>query len=299
VLESKSYGYAAIIKEYEENKEELRPKLYNVMKALANIKLYNDKLEPLPLFSSKITKDPHYFDIGTAAFRMLMYGLCFYLEESYPQNVEEINGLLYKSGIARDEISIFTTIFGISAYTEEGKHSGWQGFYTSGEPLHVSIKNLNAVTKLKLSEGKVFIFENPIVFSEVIRNILSSGLSINPALVCTGGQLNTASLMLLDKLYKQGTELYYSGDFDPEGLSIADKLKQRFKDKLILWRYSVEDYINVKGQKGFEGRENKFVKLKSEELINIRAVMEKEKNCGYQELLIEEYVEDIINLLSK
>lgn len=302
-LEERNYGYVSIVKEYEENKEALRDfgeaaqeRIYTVIKALSLVSFNADSLEPLPLFSSRITKDPHYFDIGTTSFRLLLFGLCYHLKEVYPQNIEEINEILYRAGIARDEISIFTTTYGISALNNGEEHLGWQGFCQNLEPLHVSIKNLNSVNSFKLKEDKVFVFENPIVFMEVIRELESKQI-YGPSLICTSGQLNTASLMLLDKLYKVGATLYYSGDFDPEGLRIADKLKQRYKEKLVLWRYSTIDYLKIKGNKGFEGRENKLNKLESKELMELKEVMEREKLCGYQELLIEEYVTDIVGFV--
>jgi uncharacterized protein (TIGR02679 family) len=289
-LLEKSYGYTSIIKEYEEGEE----KLYAVMKGLSSVSFNCDKLEPLTLFSSRITKDPHFFDIGSTAFRLLVFGLCYHLKESYPQNIEEINEILYSAGIARDEISIFSTIYGMRAFNNSQEHLGWQGFYNANEPLHVSIKNLNTVSSIKINGNKVFIFENPIVFMEVIRELGYKNISDRPALVCTSGQLNTASLMLLDKLFKAGAIFYYSGDFDPEGLVIADNLKHRYKEKLVLWRYSIKDYLKIKGNNSFQGRENKMDKIKNKELIKIKEAIEEEKLCGYQELLIDEYVEDII-----
>ena len=210
-IEEKSYGYTTLMKEYEANRDGLSKKLPLVMKALSELPFNSDKLEPLPLFSSRITKDPHFFDIGTTAFRLMTFGLCFKFNGSYPENVEEINESLFNACIARDELSIFTTIYGISAFAEREEHLGWKGFYISGEPLHVSIKNLNYVKRFFIVGEKIFIFENPTVFMEVIRKLDKKKAS----LICTNGQLNTASLMLLDKLFKQGATLYYSGDFDP------------------------------------------------------------------------------------
>lgn len=288
-IEKKSYGYTTLMKEYEGNREGLRKNLSIIIEALEALPFNSDKLKPLPLFSSRITKDPHFFDIGTTAFRLMTFGLCFKFNCSYPENVEETNEILFNAGIARDELSIFTTLYGISAFLDEEEHLGWQGFYNSREPLHVSIKNLNSVKSFKFVGEKIFIFENPTVFMEVIRELGNKRAS----LICTSGQLNTASLMLIDKLFKEGATFYYSGDFDPEGLRIADKLKSRYKDKLILWRYSSEDYLSIKGNKGFEGRENKLIKLVSKELIQVKEIMEREKVCGYQELLVKKYVEDI------
>lgn len=39
--------------------------------------------------------------------------------------------------------------------------------------------------------------------------------------------------------------LYYSGDYDPEGLGIAQRLKDRYKDRLILWEYKPEYYLRA------------------------------------------------------
>lgn len=291
-IEEKKYGYTTLMKEYEGNREGLIIKLSLVMKALEEVTFNPEKLEPLPLFSSRITKDPHFFDIGAIAFRFLTFALCFKFNCSYPENIEETNEILFNAGIARDELSIFTTLYGISAFQGRKEHPGWQGFYNNAEPLHVSIKNLNSVESFKFIGEKIFIFENPIVFMEVIRGLDNKRAS----LICTSGQLNTASLMLLDKLFKEGATFYYSGDFDPEGLRIADKLKSRYNDKLFLWRYSAEDYLKIKGNKGFEGRENKLIKLKSKVLIEVKEIMEREKVCGYQELLVMDYVDDIIVL---
>lgn len=263
------------------------------MKALEALDYNKERVEPLPLFSSKITKDPHYFDIGTTAFRLLMFGICYYLGECYPQNIEEINELLYSGGIARDELSIFTTIYGIKSLKGKEVHKGWQAFHDEGEPLHISIKNLNSIDQLIFSGNHIYIFENPVVFMEVINRIQNVEPVKRPALICAGGQLNTASLMLLDKLHKAGATLYYSGDFDPEGIKIADKLKTRYGDNLILWRYSREDYLMIKGNKTFESRKQKLSNIENKELIEIKEALEHYKVCGYQELLIAQYVSDI------
>lgn len=292
-LNDRSYGYSTIVKEYESHSEELAEKLYYVMKALSTTTYSEDKLQPLPLFASKITKNPHYFDLGSTASRLFISGLCYALKEKYPENIEQTNEILYKAGITRDEISISTTVYGIIALENMKEHPGWVGFYNSNEPFHVSIKNLNSISSFKLTCDYVYIFENPTVFMEVIRYIEDNKITIKPSLVCTSGQLNTASLMLLDKLFKSGVIFFYSGDFDPEGLLIADKLKTRYKDKLVLWRYSKEDYLKIKGDKGFEGREIMLNKLQSKELLEVKDIMEKEKVCGYQELLIYDYIDDI------
>jgi len=119
---------------------------------------------------------------------------------------------------------------------------GWRAFYEQGEPLQVSIWNISKIDKVISPENKVYVFENPTVFSEVLYRIGN----IKPSLICTFGNFKLASLILMDKLVKSGAKIYYSGDFDPEGIVMSDKLKQRYGEKLVLWRYTKEDYLSIK-----------------------------------------------------
>ena len=60
-------------------------------------------------------------------------------------------------------------------------------------------------------------------------------------LLCLHGQLKTASWALLDRLAKGGAVFWYSGDFDPEGLLIAQRLRQRYEN-VQLWHFSAVEY---------------------------------------------------------
>ncbi len=90
-------------------------------------------------------------------------------------------------------------------------------FFNAYEPLQVSLWNLSKVDKIISKRNKVFVFENPTVFSEVLYRSSKE----KPSIICTYGQVKLASLILLDNLVENGTHIYYSGDFDPEGLIIA------------------------------------------------------------------------------
>lgn len=36
--------------------------------------------------------------------------------------------------------------------------------------------------------------------------------------------------------------LYYSGDLDPEGIVIANRLKKRYQDRIVLWNMDIDAY---------------------------------------------------------
>ena len=50
--------------------------------------------------------------------------------------------------------------------------------------------------------------------------------------------------MLLNKI-KNLDKIYYAGDFDPEGLQIADKLKDLYKDKVEFMLYDEKYYEKI------------------------------------------------------
>ena len=51
--------------------------------------------------------------------------------------------------------------------------------------------------------------------------------------MCMNGQPRLTGLMLLDLLEKSGTTIYYSGDLDPEGILIAQKLADYYRESFI------------------------------------------------------------------
>ncbi|KYH35068.1 hypothetical protein CLTEP_10610 [Clostridium tepidiprofundi DSM 19306] len=288
----KKYGYKIIMKKYCEDKKVLKEILMNIKKALCHMSFSSDNITPIALFSSNITKDSHYFDIGTVCGNLLMHAICCILDVAYPENAEKINEILYSVGIMRDELSNTTITYGLKAYTDCKEHFGFKSFYDYKEPLIVSLKNLNKIDTVKVNNNRVFVFENP----TVLVGVMEKTKHIYPSLICTSGQINICSLVLLDKIVRGGAVIYYSGDFDPEGLKIADKLKRRYKDKLVLWRYSIEDYFNIKSSVSIKSRESKLSSIECEELFELRDILIDEGKGGYQELLIEEYVKDIIEL---
>jgi uncharacterized protein (TIGR02679 family) len=209
---------------------------------------------------------------------------------SYPSDAEERSELLYRAGIIKDEVSNFTVCSGLLASENDKIHEGWKGFYEKGEPLQISIWNLSKLDKIWTDSKMIFVFENPTVFSEVLFQTSKCKVS----LLCTNGQVKLASLIVLDYLAKQGVTIFYSGDFDPEGLMIADRLKRRYGKKLCLWRYDAKDYIRIKSSEDIDDiRLKKLSKLSDKSLIELGNIILQNGCAGYQEMLVDRYVEDI------
>lgn len=293
VLENRENAYRVISQRYDLNKEALREDIRVVIKGLNELTFDENSFVRLALFSSLVSKNPHCFDTNTDCGKLLLYSIAYFLNIDFPDNAEERAEALYRAGILVDEVSNSTLISGLIGYKNGVIHNGWYSFYESAEPIQVSLWNLSEVDGIKSPRGVVFVFENPTVFSEVLYKTREE----KPSLMCTFGQVKLSSLVILDKLVDNVDKIYYSGDFDPEGISIADRLKTRYGEKLVLWHLGANDYFKIKSKERLSTtRIKKLEKLKSSELKKIAEIIKNEGFAGYQELLVEEYIEDICNL---
>jgi uncharacterized protein (TIGR02679 family) len=292
ILVSRNNAYVVINSKYNEDPEHLRRLLTQVCHGLNQSVAQPQKVR-LALFASRVTKDPHAFDMNCDGGRLLLYALAAYYHLGYPKNAEAQMELLYRAGLIYDEVSNYTICRGIHAFIGDTSHSGWAGFANCSEPLHVSLWNIGMIDRVTCVNNRVFVFENPTVFSEVAGLLESQPAS----LICSAGNVKVATLLLLDKIVKGGSEIYYSGDFDSEGLVIADKLKKRYGEKLTLWHFTPEAYETVQSKKKLSvARLKKLDKIETLELKMLAEAIKKSGYCGYQEMLVDVYLKDIERL---
>ncbi len=250
--------------------------------------------ELLPVFAAKITGDPHYFDQGTAGERLLSDFLESSLEKEKREPgsdrqslsaAEYKKKLFYEAGILKDELSNDVLVYGIRGRRKNGElHQGIQGFYEAREPLKLTLQTLGCLGEIRGTEGMpVYVVENPAVFS-----VLSQKYPEN-TFICGNGQVNLAVLVLMDKLAERHS-FYYAGDFDPEGLLIAQRLKLRYKDRLSLWNYRKDLYEKYHSTVELSSeRLKKLENIKAEELQEIKEILKRKKQAAYQETMLEEF----------
>ena len=127
--------------------------------------------------------------------------------------------------------------------------------------------------------------ENPSIFQKLAEETKGEA-----CVVCSNGQLRLAVLVLLDLLIESGSQIMYSGDFDPEGLMIAQKLKNRYHGKLQFWHYECKDYSKAKSMEEIsEKRLKQLENITCVELQELILHMQKEKLAGYQENIWQEF----------
>lgn len=312
-LEWKENAYKILASRYDQDRDGLSRDLKAVGQALVELPCLTRTGTQLALFAAAITADPHYFDKTRPAWLLLLYALIHYFQTEKPDSAFAEAELLYKAGLFNTEISNYTICLGLLGRQKgEDTHPGWAGFYRNGETLQLSLENLSRIEQVVSPTGFVFVLENPAVFSALAdqwrrekgkvahayntgnKSVVFGQETPAPPMVCANGQINLATMVLLELVVQTGAVLYYSGDFDPEGLLIADRLKARFGGALHLWRYSVEDYANtVSDRRLSAGRLKQLERLKDETLRQVGQEILSRGYAGYQESLIDDLWRDI------
>ena len=199
-----------------------------------------------------------------------------------PSNSEELAEMYYKNNILIDDLSNMVLCRNILAYKGEKIHKAWQGFFEHSEPFQIMLSNLSKIDKLEVNGRKCLVVENPSVFtylSETLKNF---------PIICTYGQVKLAGIVLLDLLVEQNVMVYYSGDIDPEGMQIADRLKIRYGNNLKLIGFDKDTYYkNVSNVILNNSRIKKLDRLKSKELIDLAVVLRENKKVAYEEMNID------------
>ncbi|MFR0800524.1 MAG: DUF2399 domain-containing protein [Suilimivivens sp.] len=117
------------------------------------------------------------------------------------------------------------------------------------------MENLQELTAVQPTGDKVYIVENEMVFSYLLKHLEQKKVT----LLCTSGQLRSAAVKLIPFLLDSGAEIYYSGDtrsgWDPDRRQTLEKV----------WRPDscVENVRGGLREKPFGGRNWKCIHKKA------------------------------------
>ena len=102
-------------------------------------------------------------------------------------------------------------------------------------------------------------------------------------------------IRLLDLLVSSGTELFYSGDFDGKGLSIAQQLLARYSDRLHLWHMTAADYAQCRSEVRLSEKSRALLRNCAGTVLAPAAEVVGHSGCdGYQELLLSQLQADLM-----
>ena len=153
------------------------------------------------------------------------------------------------------------------------------------------MENLKGITEVQPVGTCVYIVENEMVFSYLMEQVQGKKVS----LLCTSGQPRYAALKLISLIVQSGIPIYYSGDLDPDGIGIADRLWQRFGNRICFFGMSPEDYRNSLSKEAFgENGRKKLEHIRNPLLRETAELVRKTGKAGYQENILKELSENIV-----
>jgi uncharacterized protein (TIGR02679 family) len=212
--------------------------------------------ERLAIFAQRLSGDPHLLDENTEMGKLFLYALadCSSLSISpdegalpgapfFPQGRATVIRLYRTFGLLCDGISSFVTVSRLKrAFLFDGSLDPLVEAAT-GRVLQLPLRQLAEWKQCAAAGEDVYLFENPQVFEEVDAYLASHVQS--PTLICTSGWPGVAVNDLLDRIITDNSavRLHYSGDFDKNGLRIADSLLRRYPHHCHLWRFDSQDYL--------------------------------------------------------
>lgn len=246
---------------YKQNKRALKEELLRIDKLLSNIP---DKITYLPIYAS-ITSNPHYLDYNAKSSNLFYRILSNILGEDTPNTNLDKTKLLEKINVYIDSLSNYVITYNL-VYDKEMPF----------DVLNLNIDNISKINNITGKSNKIFIFENP----SILNYLKNKDLDIS--IIITSGIPNLAFYKLLENITSD-TTLYYNGDYDPEGLLIADKLNNKYSN-IKLFLYDGKSYFNTKPNVSLSNnRLHKLELIKSKELQEVKRLLLENKKCGYQE----------------
>ena len=303
MLEQRKYGYLILNREYGKDPRQAKVLACHITEALQ--KLEDEKQQesfevPLAVFASDISGNPHYFDRGTTAGMLLTQAVCWFEKAEVPENSYTWRELMQRVGILPDNLSSMLHAYGLQLCLGEKLHPAYDAFCQLHQACVITMENLCKVTAAEPLGKCVYIVENEMVFSYLVEHLNRSsyqkagGKAYRYTLLCTSGQPRAAAQQLISLLLKSGVSICYSGDIDPDGIGIADRLWQKFGDSIRIWRMSPEDYEKSRSAEQITAAGRAKLEHIAHPLLRRTAERVKEEGlAGYQENLLEELLGDV------
>ena len=283
ILHSKNNLYQMFLRKYKKDKNSFQNELLNLLKIINKMK---DKKPTSLTILASISLDPHFLDFGTSTSNLFFKMASNYYHKQEPKTTNEKIDFLLDFNIYIDTLSNFVIVYNLTSDSQL-----INTFTKEKEPLNLNLNNLLKINQIDTKLKKVFIFENP--------SMLPIFAKYDIPIIISYGNPNLAFYKTVEKLINSNNEIYYNGDFDPEGLIIAENIKKRFP-QIKLFCYSENDYQTSKSKNSIsKSRLKKLDNINAKELLNIKKLLKQEKLSAYQEKNIQNIDQFIKNLIRK
>lgn len=269
-----------------QQQEEILSEIERVATAISQI-LPKNEFERLPIFAQRTTGNPHAFDAQSLGGKLLLHAAYSLSDEEmpYPKTTAEKVDLLATLQIIQDDLWNFVTYQGLYGYVDEEVHPLWEAAVQTASAVNMPMRELMKISRVQPVNGQaVWVVEN----SGVASTLMDA--HPNAPIICTHGQLRMASWRLFD-LLPPDVKIYYSGDLDPEGLLIAQKIVARYGTRVKLWQMNEASYQLGKSEALTVER---LLKLQKVTIVpNVVKQLQIHKQAAYQEAWLDLMIADI------
>jgi uncharacterized protein (TIGR02679 family) len=192
--------------------------------------------------AAQVTGDTKALNHPATLSTLVLRALALRAGTGRPASAAERRDLWDLSSVVVDDLSSRVLVLGLSAHGQ-GLGEWLTGAASYGTPFQVTLHQL-VTHPIEISHPRVFVCENPAVLRRACAELGSSC----PPLVCTEGRPSTAFRRLARLAVAGGGELWYHGDFDWPGVSIAADVIARHGARP--WRMTAADYRSAAAANG-------------------------------------------------
>lgn len=260
-----------------------------VSRALNNLPLDYTRL---PVFSYKMNGNPHSLDADRPEGTLLLQVLTAKSKTtevfSSLSKTEQKNEIYMQFHLLKDDIMNFVAINGLLAYYGEEPDKMWQAACQNHHSWNVPLKEILPLKKIRpISGDTVLVVENSGIYSILLDRYPDLPI------ICSNGQFRHAVWVLLRKLVNSNVTLQYVGDMDPEGLLMAETLRNIFPRNIQYFTMTPSIFEAAKSKAVLsEKRVKQLDRLKDPILVSIAAQI-KSGTVAYQEAFIEQLIDEI------
>jgi uncharacterized protein (TIGR02679 family) len=195
--------------------------------------------QPLPVFAANVLGDSHALDDGTRLSALVLRALAASSGAAAPEVAEQRRALWERAGVANDELSTVVLAAGIRPAGAGLLRDVLTPCAAAGQAAALTLAQVRLPGPARFPAVEVHVVENPSVLALALDRFGADC----PPMVCTSGWPNTAAILLLRGLARDGARLRYHGDFDGEGIRIAAYVLA--KTAAQPWRMSARDYLDA------------------------------------------------------
>ncbi|HYU35212.1 MAG TPA: TIGR02679 family protein [Thermoanaerobaculia bacterium] len=190
----------------------------------------------LPVLASEVLGDSHALDAGRPVTTLVLKALAREADLQPPRGAAERRQLWEQAGVVADDLSCQVLVLGLAPVGGGPVGESLRALAAAGEPARITLRQL-LNGDLAFPPGlEVRICENPVVVAAAADRWGPAC----PPLLCLEGFASYAAHTLLARLARHGAVFRYHGDFDWDGLRIANKLREVVPFQP--WRFTTADY---------------------------------------------------------